>query len=148
AILARLGHLLHQPMERKNYMRAIANAELFLNVDTRGRKLRHFFAQRRQIHHHAVADDSLDARTQNSAGNQLEDELFFADVDRVSRVVAALVARDDSEPLGEEIDHFTLTLVGPLRTKYDDVFHGMWVQTSGTQIPYCSDPGRETNQFR
>ena len=63
------------------------------------------------------------AGAQNAAGNQLEDELFFADEDGVAGVVAALIARDDVEALGEKIDDLTFAFVAPLRAKNDYITH-------------------------
>jgi hypothetical protein len=41
----------------------------------------------------------------------------------VARVVSALIARDNIEPFGEEIDDFAFTLIAPLRAEDDYVSH-------------------------
>jgi hypothetical protein len=41
----------------------------------------------------------------------------------VAGVVASLVARDNIEALGQQIDHFPFTLITPLRTKNDYITH-------------------------
>ena len=77
--------------------------------------------QRRRVDHQAVADHGLLPGPQNAARNQLEDELLLADEDRVARVVSALIARDDIEPFGEEIDDLSFALVAPLGAEDDYV---------------------------
>ena len=79
--------------------------------------------QRRGVDHQPVADHGFLSGTQDAARNQLEDEFFFADEDRVARIVSALIARDDIEPFGEEIDDFAFTLIAPLRAEDDYVSH-------------------------
>ena len=79
--------------------------------------------QRRRVDHQAVADDGLLPGPQNAARNQLQDELLFADENRVAGVVSALIARDDIEAFGEEIDDFAFALVAPLRAEDDYVSH-------------------------
>ncbi len=79
----------------------------------------------------AVADDGLHARAKNAAGDQLQDVLLLADEDGVAGVVAALIARDDVEALGEEVDDLALAFVAPLGAENDDVFHC-------AQTPYFS----------
>ena len=56
-------------------------------------------------------------------GNQLEDELLLADIDGVAGVVAALVARDDVEPVREQVDDLALAFVAPLRAQHDHITH-------------------------
>ncbi len=63
------------------------------------------------------------AGPQNAARNQLQHELLLADEDRVAGVVAALIARDDIEALGEQIDDLPLALVSPLGSQDDYVSH-------------------------
>ena len=85
----------------------------------------HFFQQRRQIDHHAVADHSLTPGRRMPLGNQLQNELLLADEDRVPGVVAALIARHNIEALGKQIDDFAFALVAPLRAQNDYVAHAM-----------------------
>ena len=95
AILPVLGHLLHDSVEGKNNVRAIADGQLLADVDAGLLQFFHLVDQRRGIDHHAVADDGLNAGPQNAARNQLENELPGADEDGVSGVVAPLVASHD-----------------------------------------------------
>ena len=69
-----------------------------------------------KVDHHAFADDGLDSGPQDSARNQLQNELFFPDENRVAGVMAALITRHDVEAFGKQIDHFAFAFVAPLRT--------------------------------
>ena len=82
-------------------MRAVADSQLLRDVDARLRKHFYLVDQSRRIHNHAVSDDGLDAGTQNPARNQLQNEFFLTDENRVTGIVAPLVARHDRKLLGE-----------------------------------------------
>ncbi len=56
-------------------------------------------------------------------GDQLEDEFLFADENRVAGIVAALIARDDVEALGQQVDYFALAFIAPLRAENNYVAH-------------------------
>ena len=71
------------------------------------------------IEHHSVSDDASAARAQHSARNQLQNELFVVDDDRVPRIVSAGIARHYGEIFGEDVNYFALAFIAPLRT-YDD----------------------------
>ena len=98
----------------------------------------HLFHQRRRIDDHAVADDSLHARAQNAARNQLQNVFRVTDIDRVAGVVSALVARDDVEPVREKVHHLAFSLIAPLGAQYDQIAHVFWYtprgQTSDARI--------------
>src|SRR5271165_2967766 len=121
AILPALGHFLDNPVERKDDVRAIADGELPGDVDARTLQLFHLFDQRRGVDYHAVADHRLNARPQDAARNQLENELLRTDEYRVAGVVAALVASHHRKLLREQVDDLPLALVAPLRAEYDDI---------------------------
>src|SRR5215470_17324981 len=123
-------------MKREDDVRAIADAKLAANVEARGLQRLHFFQQRGQIHHHAVADDGQHPRPQDAAGNKLQDELFLANEDGMAGIMAALISRDNVEALGEQIHNFTFALVAPLRAKDDDVAHALY------RSSYCNESSR------
>jgi hypothetical protein len=75
------------------------------------------------IDHQPITDHGLFAVAQDAAGDEFEDEPLLADEDRVSGVVAALIARHDIEPFGEKIDNLPLALVSPLGAQDDYVRH-------------------------
>ena len=64
-----------------------------------------------------VADDALGLRPEDAAGDELEDELAALDDDGVPGVVAAGVAGDDVELLGEDVDDLAFAFIAPLGTK-------------------------------
>ncbi len=123
AVLARFRHLFHQPVKRKNHVRAIADAQLASDVDAGGFQHADLVQQGGQIDHHAVADDGLDSGPQDSARNQLQNELLFPDKNRVAGVMATLIARHDVEALGKQVDYFAFAFVAPLRAENDDILH-------------------------
>ncbi len=110
-------------MEREQHVSAIADGKLPAHVDAGGFERAHLVQQRRRIDHHAIADDRLHSRPQYAARNQLENELLLANKDRVPGVVTTLVARNDIEILGEEVDNLALPLVAPLGAQHNDVSH-------------------------
>ena len=110
-------------MEREDHVRAIADAQLAADVDAGGFQRGHLVEQAREIYHHAVADDGLDAGAQDAAGDQLQNKLLFPDKDGVAGVVAALIARHDVEALGKQVDHFAFAFVAPLRAENNDILH-------------------------
>ena len=61
-----------------------------------------------------VADDRGDVRVEHARRDELELEDLVADDDRVAGVVAALVADDHRDLLGEEVGGLALALVAPL----------------------------------
>ena len=97
-------------------MGAIADAEMAPHIDTNRFERGHFFGERGQINHHAIPNDGLNAWAQDSAGDQLEDEFLFPDVNRVSGIVPALIAGDDVNALGQKIDNLPFSFVTPLGT--------------------------------
>ena len=60
---------------------------------------------------------------ENAARNQLENELFLADKNRVPGVMAALIARNDIKVLGEKVDNFAFSLIAPLGAKHNQITH-------------------------
>ena len=64
-VLPRFRHLFDQPVERKNHVRAIADAQMAGDVYTGGFQLSDLAEQRLQIDHHAIPDHGLHARAQN-----------------------------------------------------------------------------------
>jgi hypothetical protein len=102
---------------------AVADGQLLLHRDPRGLQRLHLFNQRGGVDDYAVPDDGFDAFPENPAGDELEDVLLFADIDGVAGIVTALVARDDVELTGEEVDHLALALVSPLRAQDYDITH-------------------------
>ena len=116
-------HFFHQPVERENHVRAVADAQLAADIDAGGFQHANLVQQGGQIDHYAIADDGLDSGPQDSAGNQLQNKLLFPDKNRVAGVMAALITRHDVEALGKQVDHFAFAFVAPLRAENDDILH-------------------------
>ena len=70
--------------------------------------------QRARVDHDAVADDRRDVRVQHARRDEVELEDLVADDDGVAGVVAALVAHDHRDLLGQEVGGLALALVAPL----------------------------------
>ena len=111
------------PVERENHVRPVADGNAAARVGAG--LLEHFnlIQQRARIEHHAVADDHAHAGMQHAAGDQLQDELLAAHLDRVAGVVPALVAGHEIEFLRKQIDDFALAFVAPLRPENDEIAH-------------------------
>jgi hypothetical protein len=71
----------------------------------------------------AVAEDADLLRLEDAARQQVELERLVAVHDGVPGVIAALVARDDLEALGEQVDDLALPLVAPLGADDDRSAH-------------------------
>ena len=119
----RLGDLLHQPVRWNHHMRAVADAQLIRYIDPGGDQLLDFFVQRQRIDHQPVADYRGLAGMQDAARNQPEHEFTIADEDGVARVMAALIADDVVETVGQQIDQFALAFVAPLRAQNNNIAH-------------------------
>jgi len=70
--------------------------------------------QREGIEDDAVSDDAVHVRVEDARRNQMEDELMGADPDGVPGVVAALVAGDDLEVVGDDVDDLALAFIAPV----------------------------------
>ena len=58
--------------------------------------------------------------------------------------MSALIARDDIEAFGQQIDYFTFALVAPLRAEDDDVAHVLW----RCPVNHCSNRMLRDNHGR
>jgi len=73
-----------------------------------------FDEERFGIDDHAVAEHAGLATMHDSRRKQVQDKRLIADLDRVAGVVSALIASNDVETLGEQIDDLAFTFVAPL----------------------------------
>ena len=110
-------------MRGQQNLGAVADAQLVRDVHSGRGQLLDFLQQRHRIDHQAVADHRDLARMQNAARHQPQHEFAVADQDRVAGVVAALIAHDVVEAVGEQIDQLALAFVAPLRAENDDIAH-------------------------
>jgi hypothetical protein len=106
---------------RQDEVRLVADDEAIADADAGLRDLVDLGEQRLRIDDDAVADDAGDAVMQDAGRQQPQNELPAVGVDRVSGVVAALIARDDREVRRQQVDDLALALVSPLRAEHGDV---------------------------
>ena len=118
---ARLAEEVELSMVREDQMRLVADDQPVAHVDPGGRQLVDLGEQRLGVDDHAVADHARDAVVQDARRQQPQDELASVGVDRVPRVVSALIARDDREAWREQVDDLPFAFVAPLGAKYRDV---------------------------
>ena len=74
-------------------------------------------------------------------GISFKTKLLLPDKDGVPGVVAALIARDNVEMFGQQVDHVALALIAPLRTEDDNVLrqkqYFAWKSTARTRKTPC-----------
>ena len=120
---ARLAHPIQIAVVRQDDVRAIGHEQAAADVDPGGAEFVDLVEERLQVDDHTVPDHARDAGVQDAGGNEAQDELAAARVNGVARVVPALIARHDREPLREQIHDLALALVSPLCADNGDV-HG------------------------
>ena len=98
---------------RHDHVRAAADPDP-RDVDALRRQHVELGDERGRVDDDAVADHRRDVRVEHARRAQLELERLVAHDDGVARVVAALVADDDGDVLGEEVGGLALALVAPL----------------------------------
>ncbi len=118
---ARFGEHVQLAVIRQDEVRLVADHQAVADVDAQFLQRVDLREQRLRIDDHAVADDAGDPGMQDARGDQMEDELLAVDVDRVSGVVAALIAGDDLETRRQQVDDLALAFVSPLGAKNCDV---------------------------
>ena len=101
-------------------MSALAHANTALQIDPASQKSLVLLEKLDDIQHHAIAQQATLSLVENPRWDLVEDELFIADVDRMTRVSAALVPGHDVDTLGQNIDDLTFAFVTPLAA-YDDL---------------------------
>ena len=133
---ADLVRLIERHVVRHDHVRAAAHADL-RDVDALGREHVQLGDERGRVDDDAVADDGRDVRVHHARRAELELHGLVAHDDGVAGVVAALVADDDGDVLGEEVGGLALALVAPLEA--DD--HGRRHQRSPDTKEPRSGPG-------
>ncbi len=144
AILARLRDLLDSAVKREDDVGAVADLQLRPDVDADRLEAGDFVEQRGRINHHAVADNSLNTRAQNAAGDQLQYEFLAADEDGMAGIVAALIASHGIKLFREQVDDFALAFVAPLRSENYQITH-VFTGRAQTCRLYRSDAKRLLN---
>ena len=99
-------------------MRLVADDDPVVDIDAVSGELVDLREERLRIDDDAVADHACDSIVQDARGQQPQDELASTGIDRMARVVSALVARDDRKIRREEVDNLSLALIAPLRAEH------------------------------
>ncbi len=73
--------------------------------------------QMARVNDHTIAHDADDLRAQNAGGQQVQNELAALVLDRMTCVVAALIACNDVILLADQVDHTTLAFIAPVDTR-------------------------------
>ena len=110
---ARLVRPVEGDVVRHDHVRAAADPDA-ADVDAARREHVELVDQRDRVDDDAVADDRRDVRVEHAGRREPELEDLVAADDGVAGVVAALVAHDHRDLLGQEVGRLALALVAPL----------------------------------
>ena len=110
-----LTGLIERHVIRKDQVRCVADAHLG-DVDAAADQPVELPNERGGVDDHPWPDDWGDVPIEDTRGDQVQLEGVVADDDRVAGVVAALVANDRRDLLGEEVGGLPLPLVAPLES--------------------------------
>ena len=81
-----------------------------------------FLKEGDRIENNAAADNAGDVMMKDPGRDDVQNMTPAPEVDRVSRIVPALVTRDTVKPLSKDIDDLSLALIAPLGADDDDEF--------------------------
>ena len=112
-----LGGELDHAVVGQDDLGAVGDEELAVDRQAGVLELLDLVEEGHGVEHDAVADDAFAAGAEDSAGDELEDELFAGDDDGVAGVVAAGVAGDDVELLRQDVDDLAFAFIAPLGTE-------------------------------
>src|SRR3989338_3906474 len=110
-------------MIRKDKVGPVADEETPFDRDPFLIQVVNFLQQRVWVNHHAVSDHAANIFVKNSRRNKMQHKLTAFLDNRMTRIVAALVADDVIRVLGEDVDDFSLAFVAPLRADNDGIGH-------------------------
>ena len=74
----------------------------------------HLLDESEDIDDKTVADDVDHVRPEDAGGDEVKHIMFIADLDGVTRIVAALETDDHVDVAGEHVDEFALSFIAPL----------------------------------
>ena len=133
---ARLGGAVEGDVVGHDHVRRAADADA-RRVDAALREHRHLVDERARVDHDAVADDGRDVRVEHAAGHEVQLEHLVAEDHGVAGVVAALVAHDQRDRLGEQVGGLALALVAPLQADDDGGRHQRLLAIQTERPPTC-----------
>ena len=109
-------------MIRQDDLGTIADKKRSVNADSVLAQAIHFLQKCNRIQNHPVTDYAATVFAQDTAGNQLQNELFSIDDDRVAGIVSTGVAGDHRKILGENVDNLAFAFIAPLGADNDRGF--------------------------
>ena len=104
-------------------MRAIADEQVLVDVDSQLAQAIHLGHKRDWIDNHAVSDHANFALPQDSRRNQMQHIFHAAVNDCVPGIIAALAADNDVRLRSKHVDNFAFALVAPLHSDQNCVRH-------------------------
>ena len=117
----RLAHRIQAFQQRKDDVCAVADEQTVVENDASGQEVVDLFQELREIEHRPVSDHDARLGTEDARRDVLQRVPPAGDRDRVPGVRPALIARDDVEAVGEEVDDLPLPFVAPLRADDGEV---------------------------
>src|SRR5690606_3196144 len=102
-------------MIRHNYMCPAAD-ENVISSHTFGFQLAYLLHKSFRVHHYTIGNDTFTLALQNSGWQQVKNELLFAGIYCMTRVIAALKTNDIIRFCGKYIRYFTFTFISILKT--------------------------------
>src|SRR3954452_22174889 len=124
AVRSAFGDLLDCSVKREDDVGTIADSQLAFNVDSGLFQPRNFLKKRGRVDDHPISDDGHHVGSQDSTGDQFQDEFLSSDEHRVACVVAPLVASYRVKLLREQVDDLAFAFVSPLRPQNNQITHG------------------------
>src|SRR6516165_10574023 len=104
-------------------MRAIADEQVFVDIDSQLTQAIHLGYKRDWIDNHAVSDHADLAVPQDSRRNQMQHIFHAAVDDGMPCIIAALAANNNVSPRSKDVDNFSFALVAPLHSDQNCVCH-------------------------
>src|SRR6516162_7496391 len=104
-------------------MRAVADEQVLVDVDSQLTQAIHLGHKRNWIDNHAVSDHADFAVSQDSRRNQMQHIFHAAVNDCVPGIIAALAPDNDVCPRGQHIDNLAFALIAPLHSHQNSVRH-------------------------
>ena len=109
-----LPRAVEEGVGREDDVGAVGELQVLAHLDARGPEARDLGDEGPRVDDEAVADDVQDPLPADAGRDEAEGEVAVFELDGVAGVVAALVARDDVEGGGDQVDDLPLPLVAPL----------------------------------
>ena len=105
-------------------MRALADEQATGGFDALALHFDDFFDQAKGVNDHTIPENAHLSRTQNPGRNEMKDELFVTDFDRMPGIVATLETRDHLGIFRKHIYDFAFAFVAPLSAYQNSGCHG------------------------